>query len=294
MQTNIAIQCGKPCVLTALILMTITATYAHSADEESGADLPTPEIVTYTSDGLELKGFLFKPAGDGPFPVVIYNHGSEKEVVARKSMAKYFMDHGFVYFRPVRRGHNRNPGEYIVDHEKAIRAQFPDRKKSFELIAKGQEQENDDVVAAINWIKKQTYVDTRRIIVAGGSYGGIQTLLTAERDASEKLGVLCFITMGPAAESWSPLWADRLTKAVNTAAKPIFLMQARNDYQLGPSEVLGPLLDKRGLPNRHKLYPVHGDANDHAQGHGQFFNDTTVWGSDVLAFLKDVGALAQR
>jgi poly(3-hydroxybutyrate) depolymerase len=33
--------------------------------------------VTFQSGGLALVGYLFKPAGDGPFPALISNHGSD-------------------------------------------------------------------------------------------------------------------------------------------------------------------------------------------------------------------------
>ncbi len=34
--------------------------------------------VSFASGSLTLKGFLYKPAGAGPFPAVLWNHGSEK------------------------------------------------------------------------------------------------------------------------------------------------------------------------------------------------------------------------
>ena len=37
------------------------------------------------------------------------------------------------------------------------------------------------------------------------------------------------------------------------------LMQAANDYNLGPSNPLGPIIDAKGFPNRHMIFPVHGD-----------------------------------
>ena len=34
--------------------------------------------VTFKSGSLTLVGYLFKPAGRGPFPAVLWNHGSER------------------------------------------------------------------------------------------------------------------------------------------------------------------------------------------------------------------------
>jgi hypothetical protein len=33
-----------------------------------------PELITFKSSDLDLKGFLWKPSGDGPFPAVLLHH----------------------------------------------------------------------------------------------------------------------------------------------------------------------------------------------------------------------------
>src|SRR5262245_25102518 len=45
---------------------------------QNGGDVKVPmEEVIFRADGRDLHGFLAKPAGPGPFPVFIFNHGSE-------------------------------------------------------------------------------------------------------------------------------------------------------------------------------------------------------------------------
>lgn len=43
------------------------------------------------------------------------------------------------------------------------------------------EKYNEDVFAAVAWLKQQPFVDRNRMGVSGVSYGGIQTLLTAQK-----------------------------------------------------------------------------------------------------------------
>ena len=99
-----------------------------------------------------------------------------------------------------------------------------------------QQAEVDDVIGGLNYLKSRSFVDPSRIGVSGCSYGGIQTLLTGERD----LGVKALVPFAPGAMSWEqnvPL-QDLLVRAVDLARAPVFLIQAENDYSLAPSRVL--------------------------------------------------------
>ncbi len=248
------------------------------------------EVVFYASHGVQLKGYLYKPQGTGPFPVYMWNHGSEQQPPPGAKLAQFWVPHGFVLFAPIRSGHGDNPGAYIGDEQKKVENSLS--PAGFRQLAALHERANDDVVAAYLWIAQQSYVDRKRIVVAGGSFGGIQALLTAQKDGRDGLGVKCIVAMSPAAESWeNPNWAGRLGEAVAEAKAPIFLLQASNDYNLGPSEVLGPRIDAKGFPNRHRIFPAHGDASDHAQGHGGFFSDPQAWSGELLKYVHDCGAM---
>ena len=51
------------------------------------------------------------------------------------------------------------------------------------------EKANEDVVNAYKWLIAQPFADKSRMVVGGGSYGGIQTLMTAAADGTQKLGI---------------------------------------------------------------------------------------------------------
>src|SRR5579864_2930697 len=139
---------------------------------------------------------------------------------------------------PHRRGQGRSPGDYIQDQ--VMQAPLSERaRKMVEL----QDAEVEDVVAAVNFLKAQAYVDPRRIAISGCSYGGIPTLLAGERD----LGVGALIPFAPGAMSWLlnvPL-RERLNQAVDNAKAPIFLIQAQNDYSVEPSHALTREAEKK-------------------------------------------------
>ena len=233
--------------------------------------------MEFPSGGLQLHGFLWKPDGPGPFPAVLWNHGSEGSPGWQPVLGQFYTAHGYVFFIPHRRGQGRSPGTYI---EAQMLGTPPAQRAAaqVELL----EAQVDDVVAALRYLKAQGFVDPNRVALSGCSYGGIETLLAGERD----LGVKALVPFAPGAMSWegNPVLGDRLRRAVDRAKAPIFLIQAGNDYSLGPSNVLGPRVVRKGSGSQAKVYPPYGST--HADGHGGFCSTAVdVWGTDVLAFL---------
>ncbi len=89
-----------------------------------GVSLPAPadempfsgaKLISFDSGGQTLHGFLYKPAGPGPFPAVLWNHGSERLPGWQPHLAKFYVEHGYVFFIPHRSGQGRSPGKYIVE-----------------------------------------------------------------------------------------------------------------------------------------------------------------------------------
>src|SRR6516162_1841141 len=177
------------------------------------AQLKAEEVV-FESAGRELHGFLWKPDGNGPFPAMVWNHGSERFPGSQPALARFYTAHSYVFFVPHRRGQGRSPGDYIQD----LVEQAPPGERGRRMVEL-QQAEVDDVIAGLNYVKSQPFVDSARIAVSGCSYGGIQTLLIGERD----LGVKALVPFAPGAMSWEqnlPL-RDLLIHAVDRAKAPI-------------------------------------------------------------------------
>ena len=238
-----------------------------------------PEEVVFASDGRELHGFLWKPEGTGPFPAILWNHGSEKLPGSQPALAKFYTAHSYVFFVPHRRGQGRSPGDYIQD----LIAQAPPGERARRMVEL-QQAEVDDVIAGLNYLRSRPFVDPARVVISGCSYGGIQTLLTGERD----LGVRALVPFAPGAMSWErnvPL-QDLLVRAVDLAKAPVFLIQAENDYSLTPSRALSKEANKKKKNFQSKIYPAFGST--HQDGHWGFCSSATdVWGNDVLTFLEE-------
>jgi len=264
----------------------------HAQSSEVKAFRKNAITVSFPSNGLTLRGWIYRPQGDGPFPAIIWNHGSEKNPVPHPELGLFYTSHGYVLFLPVRHGHNPSPGEHISDMVNAFKAQGRSKDEVQQYAVELQDDYNKDVIAAIKWLREQPYVDGKRVVVSGCSYGGIQTLLTAEKGD----GLRAAVAFAPGAMSWAnPKLQKREKEAVRNASIPLFLIQASNDYSTGPSEVLGPIIRSKGGLNRATLYPAFGTT--HQEGHGGFAcweEGITIWGNDVLKFLDAAGVGPSR
>jgi dienelactone hydrolase len=243
----------------------------------------TAEVIHYPSGERKLPGYLYRPHGEGKHSAILWNHGSEKEPRAQPELARFYTEHGFVFFVPIRHGHGNTEGPYIVDLQNAVKEKETDQEVVRREQVKLHDVYNHDVVAALAWLKEQPVVDSRQIIVSGVSYGGIQTLLTAEKG----LGVRGFISFAPGAMSFANVvLRERMKEAATNAKAPLLLLQAQNDYSIGPSEILAPILKAKGPPNHSTVYPAFGTTNQ--QGHGAFATwslGTAQWGGEVLNFI---------
>ena len=258
-------------------------------------DTPTQLHVEFPGpDGMTLHGHLYVPgvntktelaAVTKKFPLMIYNHGSEPDPKGVPQLARLYVNHGFVFFAPDRHGQglSKDAGPYIVDLQTAAHNGVASVKLH--------ELYNKDVIAAVKWIKEQAYIEGNHIVMTGISYGGIQTLLTAEKDP----GIRAYVPFAPAAESWGsvPL-QHRMIEAVRNEKAPMFLIQAEGDYNLGPSHTLGPILSNKGNEQkwRNRIYPKFGCTNQDA--HARFAmqcDGIAIWDQDVLKFLDEVGEL---
>ncbi len=271
---------------------TIVAGVAIALHTANGLAQDSPKFnkqrVTFKSGTLNLVGYLFKPDGPGPFPAVVWNHGSEKNPGGGPqfdTVASIFVPAGYTVFTPMRRGHSDSEGEYIVDaieRETARRGPAAGQRLATRLLETSQ---LDDQLAGLAVVKRQPFVDTNRLVVAGCSYGGIQTLLGAERS----VGYRAAVSISPAALSWSgnPEVRSRLKTAVTRISIPVFLIQPPKDASLEPARVLGAELQRRSTLNRVKIYPPAGpvDEQEHCFGGAKGMH---VWGADALAFLSDV------
>lgn len=134
------------------------------------SDLSDLEYITYTArDGKKIPGFITKPKGAGPHPLVVMPHGGPfiGEVIVYDEWAQLLANNGYMVLQPQYRG-SKN---YGLDFYKTA---FIDGGEGG---AKMQDDKDDGVKHLI----KKGLVDPDRVAMFGWSYGGYAALIAASR-----------------------------------------------------------------------------------------------------------------
>ena len=272
-------------ISTSLLLGGCLCLVAAAAHSQSPADSTYTEVF-YPSGSLRIHAFLYKPDGDGPFPVVIYNHGAHTGRPRRPEPNEYIgrllTRAGYAVLVPERRGYGDSDGPTLAE---AIGNDFGQR-----FVARV-EAETDDVFAALDYLRTLPFADTKRIGIMGYSLGGIVTMFAISRSTTFAVA----INQAGAAGAWdiSAEIRSALISAAEKATTAALLQVAQNDRTTDSITTLAEIFKKRGIPHRMVVYepftpqqPVWAGQVNTAPGHEVFrAQGVHVWERDVIEFL---------
>lgn len=234
-----------------------------------------------------LETVVYRPAGAGPFPLVTINHGTPRagEFAARAmrpgyiSAAHWFVDRGFAVAVPMRRGYGRSEGDF---GDVAGKCDNRDYFATARLTAA-------ELEGVVVYMRQQSFVDARNVVVLGHSRGGLGALGLAYDGPPWVDGVINFAGGGG---SFAPGRIcggnDRLIAAVGRLGVgdhiPEIWLYAANDQYFAP-------------PLAHAMYaayraeakaPVTFIDLPPFDGDGHFTltrGDPSIWGPPVDGFL---------
>jgi dienelactone hydrolase len=281
---------NKTRLVIAVLAITFAALPAGSfAAEESAADNPpistNERIVTvpgHPPNPVKLVVTIMTPAGAGPFPLAVLNHGSDATIPAarqeryhRSFGAYYFLSRGYAVAIPMMRGFAGSEGHQMDSH---CDPEALGLANAF------------DIDAVIDYMVKQPYVDGRHIVVAGGSFGGWNTLAYGMLNRPEVKGLINFA--GGALISNCHMQGLRLDLAVEHFGKgtqrPSLWIYGDNDSMFS-ADVWHSMYDRYvAAGGKAELVPL-----------GKFMRDThnllgyseamALWAPKVDAFLGRIG-----
>lgn len=206
-----------------------------------------PVLFDYpNTDGMDIPAFIYRPKGEGPHPVIISIHGGP-EGQSRPGFASSYQywanELGIAVVVPNVRG-STGYGKTYVSLDNGL-----NRKKSVE-----------DIGALLDWIGTQPDLNSDKVIVHGGSYGGYMVLASmidyADRLAGgiDIVGISDFKTFLENTEGYradlrraeygderDPVIAaffDEISPLKNASkiTKPLFVIQGYNDPRVPYTE----------------------------------------------------------
>ena len=279
-------------IVLALALQLPAAVLAQTVSPPAPPALP--QIAEVRSGELRLKGYFWKPAGSGPFPAILFNHGSGADdaqhtagrtmAEAASDLAPVFLRHGYAFFYLCRRGQglSANQGQFTQDLLKQAEAEGADARQRlhYRLITGSQ---LDDALAGLAFLKAAPDVDRKRIAIVGHSFGGMLTLLSGDHDNT----IRAEVAFAAGANSWhaSKELRERTFAAVRKTTAPIMLVYAANDFDTTPGKDISAELDRSHRSHLLKIYPAIGKVSE--EGHNLLYLGIPNWEPDVFQFLDD-------
>ena len=186
-----------PNLLFAMVLVAALAAKAVAAQPGLGAQGPEGEpyrsqqwLVPSSDLATAAHAMLFRPPGDGPFPLAVIAHASTQNVLRRAQMAQpeyralaaWLVTRGFAVLVPERPGHGATGGMYLEDQGGCDEADY----------ARAGRATAEAIAAAAGFMRKQSFIRPDGMIVVGHSAGAWGALALASEDPKNVAAIIAF------------------------------------------------------------------------------------------------------
>jgi dienelactone hydrolase len=255
-----------------------------------------PETFFYQNDGLKLEAYLYRPSGPGPFPLVIYNHGSraehDREERKEEFIADILVPKGYAVLVPERRGYGQSEGKTFQeavgnDHGQVLVQRF--RNEASDVLAalddlKQRESQTPSGPIRIDRVKGT--IDFARVALMGTSHGGVVTVLAA----SQRHDFAAVVDQAGGSLTWrsSPALQTAMIEAGGKIKNPTLCMDAENDATTESVKKTCQAVKTDGTFEKTIIYPPFtptSNPNNIAPGHLIFHQGVSIWQQDFFDFV---------
>jgi len=183
-------------MLSVLGVVALLSGCSGPSGKSSGPGAVSEEVVSYPAGKDSLRGLLYRPTGQGPFPAVVVIHGDFGQTKWLKAQARRLAERGHVTLAvDLYRG--ASPPAGVMD------AHILDR-------ALPEEQVQGDLKAAVDYLTGRPDVRAERLGVIGWDSGGGYALDAARGDGRLRAVVVCYGRLVTDAKLLAPLKASVL------------------------------------------------------------------------------------
>lgn len=249
------------------------------------------EYVTYEArDGVEISGYVTRPNGEGPFPLIVMPHGGPyvSETNWRfEEWSQMLANNGYMVLQPQYRGSRK----YGL---KFYKSAFINGSEA------GYAMQDDKDDGALHLVK-QGLVDPENIAMFGWSYGGYAALVAASRenqiyqcviagaavtDPDMQLDYYRYRMEGAQKLEQLTTWDGAVSpiKEVSKVNVPLFILHGDNDQRVPPEHYYKYVnaLEKEDIPHKKILL----EGADHF-GDTLFYPHKMILYKSMLEFLSD-------
>jgi dienelactone hydrolase len=184
---------------TICVLLTLGVLHAQPAAAQVSLGAQGPEaapdrrqqwLVPSPDSATAARAILFRPPGDGPFPLAIVAHATSQNVLRRaqmpqpeyRALAAWLVARGFAVLVPERPGHGATGGRYLEDQGGCDEADY----------AKAGRATADSIVAALDFMRGQSLVRRDGVVIVGHSAGAWGALALAARNPQGLSAIVAF------------------------------------------------------------------------------------------------------
>ena len=251
--------------------------------------------VTSDEPSATLETIVFRPASGGPFPTLLFNHGSTgagtdpslfRLTWTCLPLARFFTERGWLVAFPQRRGRGKSDGEYA----EGMKPSGNGYSTRAAVALAGVDRALEDLDACVAWLATRAEVDAGRTIVGGHSRGGALAIATAGRHPDAFRGAINFAGgwLGDGAASAARVNAATFERGASFGGPSLWLYADDDGYYSSAHSREGfDRFERAGGGGTFRIVSTPPGTD----GHQLVFAPAT-WCEHVDAFLADLPELA--